>query len=282
MSTDRSKADPQEGPRTVSDMPTPLYHKVRLILRDRIDRGYYGEGGRLPSEAELGKEFDVSRITVSRAINELARQGLVERRRGAGTRIVANPRQTRPVATGLKGLLQSLNDMGNRTQVEVLEFGFVTAPAEVQTGLEVEPGDTVQRAVRVRSHNGQPFSYIVSYIRGEIGRRFGREDMVNKSMLSLLEENGVEIGSARQSFSATLADPATCGPLDVPVGTPLLVVTRTVSDASGRPVEFLRVLYRTDRYQYRMTLDREEDGEQTFWSTHERESKLQTGSDGGD
>jgi GntR family transcriptional regulator len=254
--------------RPMPDLPTPLYHQIQLVLNERIDQGYYGRDGFLPSEMDLSKEFNVSRITVARAINELAQQGLVERRRGAGTRIV--PRQLPPpMSANIDGLLESLADMGSRTQATVLEFGFVLPTHEVQTELEVGASEPVQRAVRVRSHNGAPFSYLTSFVPGDIGRNFGREDMAVNSLLSLLEKNGVVVGSARQAFGAVLADPKTGQALDVPVGTPLLAINRTVCDREGRPVEYIKILYRTDRYQYRMSLEREK-GTDSGWSTRRK------------
>ena len=54
------------------DLPTPLYHQIQLVLRERVEHGYYGRDGLLPSEQEISREFGVSRITVARAVNELA------------------------------------------------------------------------------------------------------------------------------------------------------------------------------------------------------------------
>lgn len=250
------------------DLPTPLYHQIQLVLSERIAQGYYGRGGLLPSEMDLSREFNVSRITVARAINELALQGIVERRRGAGTRIVERELPASVPAT-IDGLLESLADMGSRTQVEVLEFGFVLPSPDVQAELQVGPNELVQRAVRVRSHNGAPFSHLTSFVPGRIGQNFGEADMAVNSLLSLLEKNGVRVGSARQAFSAALADPRTGGALGVPVGTPLLSIHRTVLDRSGQPVEYIRILYRTDRYQYRMNMEREK-GSEDGWSTRRK------------
>jgi GntR family transcriptional regulator len=249
--------------RSPADIPTPLYHQVHLVLRERIEQGYYGPNGMLPAEMELAREFDVSRITVARAINELAQQGFVERRRGAGTRIV-NRDVASPVPANIDGLLENLADMGSRTKATVLEFGFVLPPTEAQQELQVGANELVQRAVRVRSYNGEPFSYLTSFVPGYIGQRFSEEDMNAASLMSLFEKNGIKIGSARQSFSAALADPKIGQALGVPVGTPLLAITRTVLDSEERPVEFIRILYRTDRYQYRMTMEKEKQGPSRF------------------
>ena len=88
-------------------------------------------------------------------------------------------------------------------------------------------------------------------------------------MMELLKLAGVEVGSAEQSFSASLADPQTGAALDVVVGTPLLSINRVVRDRQDRPVEYLRILYRTDRYQYRMSMDAENEGAARSWSTTE-------------
>ncbi|WJH38152.1 UTRA domain-containing protein (plasmid) [Aliirhizobium terrae] len=122
--------------------------------------------------------------------------------------------------------------------------------------MQVGSTELVQRAVRVRSYNGEPFSYLVSFVPGHIGRNFTEEDMNSGSLMGLLEKNGIRIGSAQQAFSASLADPKIAQALGVQVGTPLLAIARTVFDTTGKPVEFIRILYRTDRYQYRMTMER--------------------------
>ncbi|NSY18447.1 GntR family transcriptional regulator [Neorhizobium sp. AL 9.2.2] len=249
--------------RSAGEIPTPLYHQVHLVLRERIEQGYYGPNGMLPAEMELAREFDVSRITVARAINELAQQGFVERRRGAGTRIVTRDLPP-PVPANIDGLLENLADMGNRTKAKVLEFGFVLPPLEARQELQVGPNELVQRAVRVRSHNGEPFSYLTSFVPGYIGQHLSEEDMNAGSLMSLFERHGIKIGSARQSFSAALADPKIGQALAVPVGTPLLAITRTVLDIEERGVEYIRILYRTDRYQYRMTMERDKQGSSRF------------------
>jgi GntR family transcriptional regulator len=91
----------------------------------------------------------------------------------------------------------------------------------------------------------------------DIGARFSEEDLNLLSLMSLFERSGIRIGGARQSFSAALADPKIAQSLGVAVGTPLLAITRTVFDDNTRPVKFIRILYRTDRYQYRMTMERD-------------------------
>ncbi len=254
---------------SLHEIPTPLYHQIQLVLRERIEQGYYGRSGNLPSEQDLSREFDVSRITVSRAIRELVSQGLVQRRRGAGTRVIPQ-NIPGPISADIDDLIETLNEIGESTEVRVLEFGFVMPSPDVQSELQVGPNEIVQRAVRVRSSKGAPFSYLTSYIPGDIGKAFDESDLAVSSLMRLLEKNGVKIGSARQSFSAALADPQVGAALDLPVGSPLLALTRTVYGRDGAPVEYLRSLYRPDRYQYRMTMEREKAGGEQ-WSTMDQD-----------
>lgn len=236
-------------------MPMPLYHKILLILKERIAQGYYGANDMLPSEHDLSREFGVSRITISRSLRELSNLGLVERRRGSGTRVVSRGIAPR-ISGDIDRMRDSLIDLGKRSKVRLLEYGFVTASPEVQSALEIERGSEVQCTVRVRSYEGVPFSYLVTHLPEPLGRKFSRTDMETQSLLSLFERQGIELGSADQSISAVLADPIVAEALELSVGSPLLMIERVVRDNDDRPVELINIRYRTDLYKYRMRMER--------------------------
>lgn len=242
-------------------LPTPLYHQIYLILRNKIVSGIYRRGQVLPGEQELTRDFGVSRITAKRALNELAAEGLVARERGRGTTVVYEAPQG-PVESSVEGLLENLMAMGLKTDVRLVSFGYAPADEAVARALGCEPGEEVQRAIRVRSLEGEPFSHLTTFVPADIGRSFTAEDLSTVPLLQLLERCGVVVSSARQTLSATLADPDVAGLLAVEVGAPLLKITRTVDDQAGRPVEFITGLYRPDKYQYQMTLNRVEGEEQ--------------------
>lgn len=246
-------------------LPTPLYHQVYTVLRDRILAGAFGDEGLIPGEHELSRDFAVSRITLRRAMEELVADGLVERQRGRGTRVVRRL-PDRPVAGAMEGLLENLLMIGLKTDVRVLEFDYRVPAAAVLRALDLPPDTEVQRAVRVRSQKGVPLSYAVSFVPAEVGRRYDAEALKTRPLLALLEASGIQAASAEQSLSAQLADQVTGPALDVPVGSALLSLTRTVYDPDGRPVEHLSVLYRPDRYRYRMVLRRDREGPANVWA----------------
>ena len=245
-------------------LPTPLYHQIYLILRERIADGSIGSNATVPGEHELMRLYGVSRITAKRALDELAGEGLVVRERGRGTRVNSAP-PTPPFRASIEGLLENLLVMGLKTKVELLEFGYVQAPAEAAAALGCAIGQTVQRAVRIRHIAGAPFSHLVTYVPEAIGRTYSRRDLASKPLLSLLERSGIRVSRADQVISAKLADSQVARHLNIEVGSALLKITRIVRGQRGRPVEYITGLYRPDRYQYAMSLSRVQDRSQALW-----------------
>jgi GntR family transcriptional regulator len=245
--------------------PTPLYHQIYTILRDEIVSGAYPNGAILPSEFELTRQYGVSRVTAKRALNELAAEGLVSRERGRGT-VVRFEAPSPPVRASVEGLLENLLQMGLKTEVRLLDFDYIAASGDVARALGCEAGTVVQRAVRVRLMEGEPFSHLTTHVPEALGRSYSRDDLANRPMLALLERCGVIVSSARQTLTAALADPRIATLLEVQVGAPLLRISRTVYDQDHRAVEHITGLYRPDRYQYQMTLNRIDGEDRKIWS----------------
>ena len=249
--------------------PTPLYHQLYLLYRQRILSGSLVEGDKLPSESMQERTYGVSRITAKRAMDELAREGLVTRERGRGT-IVRYSMPSSNVSADFTGLMENLIAIGVTTSVEVLSFEYVPVPANVGDALGLEPGTIVQKAERRRSNDDKPFSHIVTYIPEGIGRTFDRRDLSDQPILKLIERSGRTIAQAEQSVSAVAADALLSVILDVPRETPLLKVNRVVYDGNGVAVQYIEVLYRPDVYQLNMRLARVgADSAERMWETRE-------------
>lgn len=256
-------------------MPMPKYHQIYLLLREQLHEGQFEQG--VPGEMALVKQFGVARVTVRRALEQLAAEGLIARQAGRGTRsLIAHgaapspapasaPRAGRAQKPHLAGLLENLVSMSLNTKVAVLELETVTASAAVAQALQIASGSAVQKAVRVRSTAEGPLSHITTYVPASIGRKFGRAELAKKPILVLLEESGVAVGRAHQTISARLADTQVARHLDVAVGTALLAVRRLVFDAQDRPIQWLHGLYRPDRYEYQMQLSRVGDIDAKVW-----------------
>lgn len=230
-------------------LPTPLYHQIYLVLRERIRRGELTAGSTLPGEQEIARAFNVSRITVKRALNELAGERLVTRHRGRGT-IVAGDAVIPVVRGSFHNLIESLRKMGLETELELLEVRTVRADDDVAARLALRPGAAVQRAVRLRKLKKEPFSHLVTYVPARIAARYTRAELASTPLLTLLERTGAVVTEAEQWISATGAEPPIAQALGVDTGSPLLKIERIMRDGKGAPVQFICAHYRPDRFQY--------------------------------
>jgi GntR family transcriptional regulator len=214
-----------------STLPLPKYHRIYLVLREQLADGRFSAG--LPGELALMEQFGVARVTVRRALQELAGEGLITRQPGRGThpveRDACRARQAAPTRTGLTGLLENIVSMSLNTTVKVLAVDTVAASAAVAEALGLAPGERVQKAVRVRSTREGPLSHITTYVPADVARRFGRRELARKPILVLLEESGVRVGRAEQSISARLADAEVADQLQVAVGSAQMQLSRVGS-----------------------------------------------------
>ncbi|MFL9824062.1 GntR family transcriptional regulator [Rhodoplanes sp. SY1] len=229
--------------------------RLYLLLRDRIVTGAVAPGGRLPSEPALAQEHGVSRVTVRRALDLLADEGLVRRRAGSGTFVEDVP-ASRPIVADFSNLLSNLIEMGRTTAVKLLSFAYVVPPASIAEPLGLARGERVQRSVRVRLIDGQPFSYLTTHVPERIGLTYSERDLATIPLLELMERSGVVAERATQSISASLVGPETAEALDLSPGDPVISLTRVVHEPSGRGIEHLHALYRPDRYAFQMDLVR--------------------------
>jgi GntR family transcriptional regulator len=262
-------------------LPLPKYHQIYLVLREQLHEGRFAQG--LPGEIALMQQFGVARVTVRRALQELAGEGLIRRERGRGTHPIApiatlpadgRAAQARHKTTRLTGLLENLVSTSLNTTVRVLEVSTLGATAEVAQALQLARGDAVQKAVRVRSTREGPLSHITTWVPGDLACHFGRRELARKPILMLLEESGVRVGGAQQTISARLADAQVALHLGVAVGSALLAVRRLIHDEQGRPVQWLHGLYRPDRYEYQMQLSRVGDIAAKVWVSREMSAQF--------
>ena len=259
-----------------SHLPLPKYHQIYLVLREQLHEGRFDHG--LPGELALMAQFGVARVTVRRALSQLAEEGLIQREPGRGTRPVTAraqelQMQASTMASGqqarLTGLLENLVTMGMRTKVKVLSVERMRAPVDVAAALKLPATAQVQKAERVRSTPEGPLSHITTWVPDAISSGFGKRELAQKPILVLLEESGVKVGRAEQTISARLADVGMAQHLDVSVGSALLAVRRLIYDEDDRPVQWLHGLYRPDRYEYQMQLSRVGSIDAKVWVSQE-------------
>lgn len=242
----------------------PLYHRIYMVLREKILDHSFVPDKALPSEVKFAEQFAVSRITIRKTFERLEREGLILRQRGRGT--FATPPVGHPaVQADVRGLVENLLAMGLRTKVQVKEFGYVPAPPDIAAEMNIAPQTLVQKAARVRFYKRQPFSFAVTYVPEDIGRTFTEKDLVATPLLRLFELAGVKVSGAYQRLTARAADSVVAPLLEVEIGAPLVCMTRVVRDQNDRVVERIRALYRPDRYSFDINLTLTDSPDGPMW-----------------
>jgi GntR family transcriptional regulator len=229
----------------------PRYLQIADLMRQRISRGQWPKGEKLPSLEALVAEFGVARVTVRQAVDLLARDGLVSPQQGRGTFVTAQPTrgQWLKVQTSLDELAKVYKD--TKPEIVNIDESIVNAPVRSDDGTAAERYVFMRR---VHSRAGQPYCVINIYLDERIFRRhskrFRNETVI--PILAGLTDNG--IAHARQVLTIATADIEVARLLQVAVNAPVAEVRRVFTDAAGRVIYLGEVTYRGDFIHLEMDL----------------------------
>jgi GntR family transcriptional regulator len=222
----------------------PLYQRLAETLSRRIAAGELAPGQALPPERKLAEEHDVSRVTVRHAIEQLARDGLVEQRRGSGTYVTQRVSQPLSVLTSFS---EDVAARGMVARSKLVNRGVGIANPEEVIGLGLAPGRRVTRIVRLRSADGLPLALEASTVLHEA---LPDPEEVGESLYAALEPRGMRPVRAVQRLSAIALEPNVAAMLETAPGAPGLLIVRIGYTGDGRPVEYTRSTFRGDRWDF--------------------------------
>jgi len=226
-----------------------LYSRVEAVLAGEITDGTLKVGDQLPIENSLIARFEVSRITVRRAIQNLVGRGLVEIRRGKGTFVTA-PKITQEL-TELSGFVEDMHALGRKPTARVLGREIVTADATVARQLALTKGQRVVRIRRVRVADGVPISFDETYLPLEIGKKIMTHNLKVEPIFSLLERKyDVPLIEAEYKLEAVAAETEVAAALRVRQGSPIFRIERTSYSTGNRPVDYEKLYYRGDLVRF--------------------------------
>jgi GntR family transcriptional regulator len=226
-----------------------LYSRVETVLAGEISNGGLKVGDQLPTEDDLIARFEVSRITVRRAIQNLVSRGLVEIHRGKGT-FVAAPKITQEL-TELSGFVEDMHALGRKPTARVISKEVVTADTTVASHLALTKGERVVRIRRVRLADGVPLSFDETYLPLKIGKKIITNNLKVEPIFSLLERKyGVPLIEAEYKLEAVAAEAEVAAALRVKQGSPIFRIERTSFSTDGRPVDYEKLYYRGDLVRF--------------------------------
>jgi DNA-binding GntR family transcriptional regulator len=239
-------------------MPTPLYANLARDLQVAIAAGHHEPGSLLPGEIELAEIHRVSRATVRAALDLLEKEGLVERRRGAGTRVL----RPRP-AHGFGQSVLSIDELihyARDTRRVVRSVDDAVIDLETAANLGIAAGSRWLRIQSLRidgSHPKRPICASESYVAHALASVKHRLDDETTALCDLLaRHHGVLLDRIEQEMRGAVVPAHLAEPLAATVGDPALRILRRYVDASGDVFLVTVGLHPADRFAYRMRLDR--------------------------
>jgi GntR family transcriptional regulator len=230
---------------SLAENTTPAYKQIQNAILRRIESGELRTGDAVASERELARFYGVSLMTARHALAVLEREGMVERRRGAGT-FVAPPR------IHFNKLMSYTEQMGARSlpvRTRVLSMATITDAPEIAARLLIPSASRLLRIERLRRAGDEPFAVETCYLSAADFSSLTRDKLERGSLFATLEtEYKLKISYADEEVDATAADPQVARRLGVPHGFPLLRLRELIHSASGKPFLYVLGLYRADRH----------------------------------
>ncbi len=235
----------------------PRYYQLANILRESIANGKFEAHQPIPSERQLETIYSVSRPTIRQAIDLLVRQGFLYREHGRGTFV--SPQKLQKGISELTSFTEDMKQRGLAPGQKILEIGYIQPPEKVRQHLEL-PADCEQvlRIERLRLGDGVPMGLQTSYHNLPDGQTITLEELEKYgSLYRILQEKFHLIPTeADEILEVTLATPREASLLQIEAGSPLLLSERTTYSQYRRVIEFVKILYRGDRYRYFAKLTR--------------------------
>lgn len=224
----------------------PLWAQFRDAIRLQILQGALPVGAKLPSEAELGEQFGISRIVVREALADLVRNGLIYKIKGRGAFVSARERDEDFVSTVL-GFSDEMERKGRSVRTQILTQEL-RAPNELEArSLGLTDGALVVSLKRLRSVDGELRLLVETAVPADLAPGLHRTRLEDRSLYDVLRRQyGLRLVRAERWIDAVLSDGPTCELLQLAQPAPLLRIESIAYGANGRPVEYYRALHRCE------------------------------------
>lgn len=256
MSTDITLEELFQGEALDHKQPIVLYEQVKRILVGVINRNKIKPGEQMPGERELEEYFQVSRITIRRALSEMVASGYLQREAGRGTFVLRSViHDSANIRRG--SLMDVLRSEGEKVSSAILALRWEQPPADVAKALESAPQGRVLRMSRLVMMDAAPAYLAHNWLNvpepAEIHVVHELLDRVNIWDM-LVQLYGITPDSAEQTLQALAANHEEAEQLKVLEGTPLMLIELLVRDASNRPIGYVKVAHIGSLYKFHQVL----------------------------
>lgn len=236
-----------------TDAGVPLHRQLFLVLHDEIDRGVIAPGDALPTEQTLCDQFGVSRITVRRALADLAEQGYIERRQGVGSFVREHdPSEPADALLAGRSYMDGLRQTQFETEVDVVELGARRPPRTIAEALGTSGELLHILRVRRQRRTGEPLIVSDAWLPTELADTLTESALLRAPLYELLSDAGVVVDRVQHEITAEIAGPRNAHLLDTAIGAALLRLNR-LAFVGAAPHHHLSVLLSPNRSRVVMT-----------------------------
>ena len=225
----------------------PRYVQLRKRLSKGVDEGILEAGSPLPPEREIATITDLSRVTVRKAIQALAEDGIIVQKQGSGSFVAYDTPQIEQSLSRLTSFSEDMSRRGMQSTSIWLERGVMMPSPEEVLALALSPDASVSRISRLRTADGKPMAIERASLSTQM---LPNPLLVETSLYEVLGQSGLRPVRALQKISAINLEAENAGLLDVDPGQAGLRIERTSYLADGRIVEFTQSIYRGDAYNF--------------------------------
>ncbi|MER2057922.1 MAG: GntR family transcriptional regulator [Niallia sp.] len=236
----------------IKDSHIPIYYQLEMEIKEIIKNLQPGDP--ISSEREFSEKYGISRMTVRQAINNLVAEGVLVRQRGKGT-FVATPKVEQELS-GLTSFSEDMRSRGLTPQTKILDFKTIPCPRGIASKLQIEEGDTVYEFSRLRIADDIPMALETSYLPTTLIKDL-QEETLHGSIYEYVEQTlYLKISHATQTIESTLSQKNESTPLGIKEGAPVLLMERYSYLENGTPFEYVKSIYRGDRYKFVIDMKR--------------------------
>lgn len=230
--------------------PVPLHIQLKLILENKIFEGEYKE--KIPSEREIMELYSVSRSTVRESINQLVREGILEKKHGKGTFISLKPIQD--WLGTLKSTTETIQEMGMKPGAKLINHGIIKSNKTIKALCGFDFSYFIKR---IRYADDLPIAIENQYYPVDIGEKLAKHDIDKATLYDLLEnELEIKLGDAEQIITSGHFHDEDANYLEVSPSSCALIIERVLYDNDGEVVEYQEGFYRADMYSFSINLSR--------------------------
>jgi GntR family transcriptional regulator len=234
--------------------PVPIYHQIEEYIKQQIQNGILKEEAVIPSEREYAERFEISRMTVRQAINNLVSEGYLKRQKGRGTFV--NKKKVEQELQGMTSFTEDMLSRGMSPSSTLLSFQIIPADKKTATDLRIEEKDFVYKIKRIRLADDAPMALETAYIPVALVPGLTEENS-NLSLYQYIEENlSLSISEATQEIEASIASIHDAESLEINIGDPILLIERISYLQNEVPFELVTSTFRADRYRFIHTMKR--------------------------